>query len=161
MLLISGRPAYWMFTGTMAYLIGDFVAAQMSLFSTEWNNLVLSLLFAIFGVLLAFLFHRWTARIAAFFAGGFLLYNLPIALGTGADWANPILFVVAGSIALLLTILSFEFGIMLVSALTAVTLILRTVNIGNLDQGVMFMILVVFSLITQYLILQYAKPSPD
>jgi hypothetical protein len=99
--------------------------------------------------------------VAAFFAGGFLVYYLPVALGAEVDFANPVLFVIAGSVALLLTILSFDFGLMLISALTAVTMILRTVNIGNLDQGVMFIILLVFSIITQYLVMQYAKPSPD
>ncbi|MCC7128755.1 MAG: hypothetical protein IT297_00015 [Anaerolineae bacterium] len=161
MLMISGRPAYWIFTGTMAFLLGNFAAAQMKLFSTETNNLVLSLMFAVFGVLLAFLFHRWTARAGAFFAGGFLIYNLPVALGSNADWATPVWFVVGGLVALSLTVLSFDFAIMMIAALTAVTLVLRQMHIGSIDQGVMFLILVVFSLITQYLVMQYAKPSPD
>jgi hypothetical protein len=161
MLMISGRPAYWIFTGTMAFLLGNFIASQMNLFSTETNNLILSLLFAIFGVLLAFIFHRWTARVAAFFAGIFVVYSLPAALGTSSDWATPLLLAAAGVIALILTILSFDFSLILVSALTAVTLVLREVRVGTLDQGVMFLILMVFSMITQYLIMQYARPSPD
>jgi hypothetical protein len=49
----------------------------------------------------------------------------------------------------------------LISSLTGVTLILRSFHIGTLDQGAMFIILTVFGLITQYLILQYGRPSPD
>lgn len=161
MLMLAGRPAYWIFTGTMTFLLGNFVAAQMNLFSTETNNLILSLLFAVFGILLAFLFRRWTAWVAAFFAGGFLVYSLPEALRSSADWATPVLFVVGGLIALVITILVFDFGLMVVSALTAVTLVLREVRIGSIDQGAMFLILIVFSLITQYLVMQYARPSPD
>ena len=70
-------------------------------------------------------------------------------------------FVVGGLVALILTVLSFDFAIMMIAALTAVTLVLRQMHIGSIDQGVMFLILVVFSLITQYLVMQYAKPSPD
>lgn len=161
MLMVLGRPAYWMFTGTMAFVLGNFVAAQMNLFSTETNNLTLSLMFAVFGILLAFLFRRWSARVAAFFAGGFLIYSLPDALRSSADWATPALFVAGGLVALIITILAFDFGLMVVSALTAVTLVLREVRVGNIDQGAMFLILIVFSLITQFLVMQYARPSPD
>lgn len=161
MMLLSGRPAYWVFTGGIAFLLGNYLAVHYSLFTTEWNNLILSLLFAIFGVFLAFLFHRWTARVAGFIAGGYLVYFIPAALGSQSDWATPLYFGIAGTIALLLLFLSFDFALILISALTAVTFILRFFWVGTIDQGAMFLILTVFSLITQYLIMQYVKPSPD
>jgi hypothetical protein len=161
MLLIAGRPAYWVFTGGIAFLIGTFTAARLPLFSSQWNALILSLLFAVFGVVLAFLAHRWAARLAGFVAGGFLLYNMPVALGAQADWVSPLLFALAGLVAFGLLMVTFDFALALISSLTGTTLILRSFQIGTLDQGVMFIILTVFGLITQYLILQYGRPSPD
>jgi hypothetical protein len=161
MLLLAGRPAYWFFVGSMAFLIGGSFANQFVLFSSAWNGLFLALFFGIVGVLLTFLFHRWTAMAAGFVAGGFLLYNIPIALGAESYLSSPLLFAIAGLVAMGLLLISFDFMLVVISAFTGVTLILRSFRLSGLDQGVMFMILIIFSLITQYLIMQYAKPSPD
>ncbi len=160
-MLLAGRPAYWIFVGGIGFLVGEFVSRNISMFSAFWNGLILSLLFTLAGVLLAFLFNRWTARIAGFVAGGFLLYNIPIALGGQSEFASPLLFVIAGLIVFGLMIVSFDFTLVIVSVLTAVTLILKTIRVGNLDQGAMFIILTFLGLITQYLFSQYGKPSPD
>ncbi len=161
MLLITGRPAYWLFTGSIAYWIGGYFAERFTLFVLQWNSVFVSLLFATLGIFSAFLFHRWAARLAGFIAGGFLVYNLPVALGAQADWATPLYFVIGGVIGFVLLLLSFDFALLVISALTATTFILRTIHIGNLDQASMFLVLTVLGIIAQYLILQYAKPSPD
>ena len=161
MMLVVGRPGYWLFVGGVSFIIGEYFSRQFLVFSSTWNSLILSLLFAVGGALLTFLVHRWAARVAGFVAGGFLIYNIPIALGAQANWVTPLYFVIAGVVAFIFLLISFDFGMVLISALTAVTMILRSIHVGSLDQGVMFLILAIFSLITQYLIMQYAKPSPD
>ena len=50
--LVAGRPAYWVFVGGISFLVGEFFASQFALFSSFWNSLILSLLFALGGVLL-------------------------------------------------------------------------------------------------------------
>jgi len=161
MLLITGRPAYWVFTGAIAYWIGGYFAERFALFAGPWNSPFLSLLFATLGIFSALLFHRWAARVAGFIAGGFLVYQMPVALGAQADWATPLYFIIGGAVGLVLLLLSFDFALLVLSSLTGATFILRTIHIGNIDQASMFLIFTVFGMIAQYLILQYAKPSPD
>jgi hypothetical protein len=161
MVLLAGRPAYWTFVGGIAFLIGEYISSKLVIFSPTWNGLILSLLFAVIGAGLTFLFHRWTARVAGFIAGGFLIYNLPAALGAQPSWSTPLFFVVAGVAALIFLLISFDFGLVAISSLVAATMILRSLQFEGLDQGVMFFILVLLSLITQYLVMQYARPSPD
>lgn len=161
LILVAGRPAYWFFVGGIGFLVGEFISHQFALFSSFWNGMILSLLFAAAGALLTFLFTRWIARAAGFVAGGFLVYNLPVSLGGQNDWATPLLFVIAGLAVFGLMIISFDFTLLIVSVLTAVTLILKTMHVGSLNQGGMFLILTILGILTQYLILQFARPSPD
>ena len=161
MLLITGRPAYWVFTGSIAYFVGGIFADRLVLFPLQWNNIFLSFLFATLGIFSALLFHRWAARLAGFIAGGFLVYNLPVALGAPTDWATPLYFIIGGVVSLVLLLLSFDFALLVISSLTAATFILRNIHIGNLDQATMLLVLTVMGFITQYLIMQYATPSPD
>jgi hypothetical protein len=161
MMLLAGRPAYWFFVGSMAFLLGGSFANQLVLFPLTWNDLIISLFFAVVGVMLTALFHRWTALAAGFVAGGFLLSNIPIALGAESNLGSPLLFTVAGLITMGLLLISFDFSLVVISAFTGVTLILRAFKLPGLDQGVIFIILVIVSLIAQYLIMQYARPSPD
>ena len=161
MMLIAGRPAYWVFVGGMTFLIGSYFARQLIVFSLNWNNVILSLVFALSGVLLAFLARRWAARIAGFIAGGYLVYNIPLALGGTSGWATPVYFAIAGFIAIAFLLFSFDIGMVIVSSLVAVTFILSNMQAVNLDRGILFVLLLVLSLTTQYLVMQYARPTPD
>jgi len=161
MLLITGRPVYWVFTGSIAYFIGGIIADRLVLFPLQWNAIFLSFLFATLGIFSALLFHRWAARLAGFVAGGFLVYNMPVALGAPTEWASPLFFMIGGVVGLVLLLLSFDFGLLFISSLTAATFILRNIHIGNLDQATMLLVFTVLGVIIQYLILQYASPSPD
>ena len=161
MVLIAGRPVYSVFVGTIAFLLGTFLSGWFTLFPPAWNDFFIPLLFAVIGIILAQVFRRWTARVAGFVAGGILLLNLPVALGSGTYWTSPFLFVGAGIVTVILLVFIFDFALIVLTSLMASTLILSYTTIGRLDQGSMFLILTVFGIITQYLIMQYMTPSPD
>lgn len=161
MMLIAGRPVYSVFVGSISFLVGTYLAGQITVFPQEWNTFFTPLLFAIIGVVLTQIFKRWAGRVAGFIAGGILIINLPNAFGSGVYWTSPYLFVAAGIISVILLFFIFDFALIVLSSLMAVTLILSYMKVGNLDQGAMFLILSIFGIIVQYLILQYASPSPD
>ena len=161
MVLIAGRPVYSVFVGTIAFLVGTFLAGLLTIFPAEWNDFFIPLLFAIIGIILTQVFKRWSAKVAGFVAGGILLLNLPNALGSGNYWTSPFLFLGAGIISLVLLSFVFDFALIVLSSLVSATLILSYTRLGNLDQGAMFLILTVFGIITQYLVLQYITPYPD
>jgi hypothetical protein len=161
MMLIAGRPVYSVFVGSISFLLGTYLTSQIRVFPPEWNTFFVPLLFAIIGVVLTQAFKRWTARVAGFIAGGILIVNLPNAFGSGVYWNSSLLFAAAGIISVILLFFIFDFALIVLSTLTAVTLILSYMRVGNLDQGAMFFILAIFGIVVQYLILQYATPSPD
>jgi hypothetical protein len=161
MMLIAGRPVYPVFVGSISFLVGTYLANQITVFPPEWNSFFVPLLFAILGIGSTMAFKRWAARVAGFIAGGIMIMNLPNAFGTGGYWTSPYIFAVAGIISVVLLFFIFDFALIVLSSLMAVTLILSYMRVGSLDQGAMFLILAIFGMIVQYLILQYASPYPD
>ncbi|MBN1145809.1 MAG: hypothetical protein JXA78_01035 [Anaerolineales bacterium] len=162
LMLLVGRPAYMTFTGGVSLIVGAYLAKNITLISSaEWNNVVLPLLFIVFGILAALVFRRWAARLAGFLAGGFVAYNLPTALGAASGWQSWIIFAIAGGICVALLMIWFDVVMILLSTLMGVTLILQRVNFGSLDNVTMFIILTLFGIIAQFLIFQYGRPSPD
>jgi hypothetical protein len=161
MMLIAGRPVYSVFVGSIGFLVGTYLAGQIKILPVEWNSLFIPSLFATIAVVLTLVFKRWTVRVAGFIAGGIMIINLPNVFGSASYWTSPYLFAAAGIISVILLFFIFDFALIVLSSLMAVTLILSYMRIGNLDQGAMFLILAIFGIATQYLILQYASPSPD
>ena len=161
-MLLVGRSAYAAFVGGVGYLVGVYLASVLNIAPAGWNDVILPLLFTIFGALATFAFRRWAARLAGFIAGGYLIIYLPGIFGVGQGWIPSwILFLVAGMISFLLLTLSFDFSLVILSTLVGATLILRSMSFGNLDNATMFIVLLFFGVIAQFLILQYGKPSPD
>jgi hypothetical protein len=161
MMLIAGRPIYSVFVGSIGFLVGTYLADLITVLPPEWNSFFIPMLFAIIGVALTQAFKRWAAGVAGFIAGGMMIINLPNAFGSGGYWTSPYLFAAAGIVSVILLFFIYDFALIVLSSLMAVTLILSYMKVGNLDQGAMFLILAIFGMITQYLILQYASPSPD
>ncbi len=161
MMLLAGRPAYWVFVGGITFLVGSYFTRQQIVFSWSWNNLALALVLSLAGIALAFSFNRWAARIAGFIAGGYLMFNIPNLLGAQKDFETPIYFVIAGTAAFVFLMISFDVGMVVISSFVASTMILTNIHLGNLDQSVMFIMLVAVSIITQYLVMLYIRPSPD
>jgi hypothetical protein len=161
LILLAGRPAYAIFTGGLGLLLGVFLSTHLYAVPSNWNILALPLLFAAFGALMAFIFKRWTVRVAGFFVGGFLATNLPIALGAtdvGVSW---MLYVIVGVISVLFLFLLFDIALTLLSCLFGISLILQNLSFGALDNVTMFIVLMAFGLIAQFLLLNYGNPSPD
>lgn len=161
MILIAGRPAYFVFTGGVGALLGIYLSTQFRLAPAQWNEFLVPLIFAAIGAALAFAFKRWAARVAGFLAGGYLVYTLPQIFGAQPDWVSPVAFAIAGVLCFILLIVVFDAFLMFLSSLTAVTLVLSGVRFEAIDPVIMFLILMVFGMIVQYLIFEYGKPSPD
>ena len=162
LMILAGRPAYMTFTGGVSLILGAYLTDNISrVSSSEWNVLVLPLLFVVVGVLVTFVFRRWAARLAGFLAGGFVAYNLPTTLGAASGWEHWGIFLIVGGVCAALMLIWFDVVVILLSSLLGTTLILQRVEFGSLDNVTMFIILMIFGLTIQFLILQYGRPSPD
>ena len=161
LILLAGRPTYAVFSGGMGLLLGIYFTEKIYIVPSSWNVLALPLLFAAFGALAAFVFKRWTVRVAGFFAGGFLATNLPAALGATGVGDSWILYVIVGVVSVLFLFLLFDIALTLLSCLFGISLILQNLSFGALDNVTMFIVLMAFGLIAQFLLLNYGNPSPD
>jgi len=161
LMLIAGRPIYTVFVGSIGFVTGSYLADWITIFPSDTNKILLSLLFAAISVIFTQFYKRWAVRIAGLIGGAILILNLPHAFGSEANWISPYLVAAVAMVSFALLIIIFDFALIALSSLLAATLILSNMRLGNLDQGVMFLILTAFGIIVQFLILQYASHTPD
>jgi hypothetical protein len=76
----------------------------------------------------------------------------------GDSW---ILYVIVGILSVLFLFLLFDIALTLLSCLFGISLILQNLSFGALDNVTMFIVLMAFGLIAQFLLLNYGNPSPD
>lgn len=160
MLLVAGRPAYAVFVGSMAYILGVFLGENLGFIPAEWNDLIIPLGLTVLGVLLTYAAKRWAAIVAGIIAGIFTLYDLPVVLGSSNEWVSIPLAVVAGIIFAVALFFAFDYALIVISSLTAPILILHSMK-TTLDPVALYIILVIFGVIAQFLLIQYGTPSPD
>jgi hypothetical protein len=161
MILIAGRPVYPVFVGGMGYLLGVLLDSQFRLAPPGWSPLAVPLVFTLMGFAAGYAFRRPMAYLAGFGAGGYLVYNLPKVFGAPASWATPLTFIIVGALCVPLLLIAFDAFLVFLSSLTAVTMILANARIGRFEPVAIFIILIIFGVIIQYLIFEYARPTPD
>jgi hypothetical protein len=162
LMLVAGRPFYSVFAGGVGFLVGNFLVEQYPFLSPfSWHPFVMPLIVSLVFGALTFLFKRWVARVCGFFAGGYILYRLPVALGAQTSWGSPVLFAIIGAICFVLLLVWFDFALIALSSLSGTSMILQALRTGALDPIALFLILLVFGLITQFLLMQYIRPTPD
>ena len=160
MLLVAGRPAYAVFVGGMAYVLGVFLGENLGFIPADWDKLIVPVSLTILGVLLTYVIRRWAARLAGIIAGIYLAYDLPTALGASNEWISiPIAAIVGIAFAVFLFFF-FDIALITISSLTAPLLILHSMRTA-LDPVALYIILVIFGVIVQFLLTQYGKSTPD
>ena len=156
MMLVAGRTVYAVFVGGMGFLMANFLVGEFDFIPSGWNALTFPLMTALIGAFAAFVLKQWMARVTCFLAGIYLVYELPTILGATERWESWILYGAVGVICFILSIIWFDHSVIIISTLVAVTMIIKSIHFGILDIGSMFLILVIFGVITQYLVWQYS-----
>ena len=159
---IAGRPFYAFFVGGAGFLLGRLLVARYPVITpVNWSPVILPLIFSVAIASTVFLVKRWAARVAGFMAGGYLLYELPVTLGSPVSWGSPVLFAIAGAVCFVLLLVWFDFALIAISSVLGATLISQALRASSLDPIFLFLILMVFGLITQFLLMQYIRLTPD
>lgn len=161
LILLAGRPLYPVFTGAVTFLVGAYLARTYLDVPVAWQPLIVYLLLAAIGIAAGFAFRRWYAYLCGFIAGGYLVYYLPLAINAQASFASPVLFGIVGAICAVAMFILFDVSLVVLSCLVGTTMILQYLTIGTVSPVILFMILTVFGLSTQFLILQYGSSTPD
>ncbi|MFM8319339.1 MAG: hypothetical protein ACKOC5_00370 [Chloroflexota bacterium] len=162
MTLIAGRPVYYVFTGAIGYLTAVYLFTKVFHLPASWPPLAALLALAAIFAGITQLGKRWWAACCGGLAGAYLVMEIPRVLGSSPAWSqNPLVMGLVGVACIVLMLAVFEIGAVLVSALTATTMILQYLRTPSITPPALFVILMVFSLIIQFLLTQYGRSLPD
>jgi hypothetical protein len=159
-MILAGRPFYPSFVAGVSYLSVFWLIQQFELIEAELNIMWVSLVIALAVGILTFELRRWMAASAAFFAGGYLLFNTPSIFNIGSVPPWPF-FLLAGGLCSLLVLLLFELTMVMLSTVTGATLIVQNVSFAGVDPIAIFFVLILFGLVAQFVMLRYGESTPD
>ncbi len=113
----------------------------------------------VLGALAAGLFKRVVIPLAVFAAGVYLCYYLPYALGWSTNWVSLPVVLGCGGIGLIAYLLWRSLPLILISATLGATLVIRHVTLDSIGVTAMFIILLFFGVIAQWVLFQYKQPD--
>ena len=154
-LLVGGNQLYWMFVGTVGFLLGARIAELIGFDQSEWQLLTFSLAAGLACTFLSYYLKKIMVILAGFLAGGYFITSMPAVLGWSEILASWQSFVIAGALSSLLLILSYSLALIVVSTLSGSTLIVQNLTFGTVSTQAMFLVLIIFGIIAQWVLMQY------
>src|SRR5881296_746629 len=122
-LLLYGRRLYWLFVAGIGFLTGLTLAPRLLPGQPEWMILVVAIMLALVGTVLAVVAQKFIIALIGFLAGGGTGVLLLRTLGIEGDVLTWSVYLVAGVVGLVLVLGLFEWGLILLSSLAGANLI--------------------------------------
>ena len=149
-LLLFGRKLFWLFVGGVGFIVGFQIAAQALQAQPDWVILLIALGAGLLGIVLSIFLQRVVVGIAGFFAGGYCLSNLAMALLQGnhevVQW---LAFVVGGLLGTLLTLYLLDPALIILSSFAGATAVSQNVSLDPQAKGLLFIILAIAGILVQ------------
>ncbi len=128
-LLVYGRRLYWLFVAGIGFLTGLALAPRLLVGQPEWMILLVALILALIGALLAVVAQKFVVGLIGFLAGGGSGVLLLRALHMESNTLAWIVYLLLGIAGLVLGLVLFEWALILLSSLAGANLIV--VGVGN------------------------------
>lgn len=160
LLLLLGRQVFWLGIGILGFLVGVDFASAMGSQSSAGMAIIFALFFGILGAAFAVTF-QWVAIVLmGFFGGGYFLMNIFsfMAGETQYIWG---LFVVGGIIGMLVMVIAFDWALIGISSLIGALLIVRNLNVDESLRSLLFLGMIIFGALVQYLSLEASPKSKE
>ncbi len=149
-LLLFGRKLFWLFVGGIGFIVGFQIAAQALQTQPDWVILLIALGAGLLGVVLSIFLQRIVVGIAGFFAGGYFLSNLEMALlHENHDVVRWLAFAVGGLLGMILTIYLLDPALIILSSLAGATAVSQNVSLDPQAKGLLFIILAIVGILVQ------------
>lgn len=159
--LILGRQYYPVYVGAITFMMAQLVIPQIFPRQSFQSILVASIVAGVITGGLSISLKRILAIVASFFVGGSLVFGAADLLGLGPAFQTWTIYLIAGAVGALLTILVFDFAMIFLSAAYGATLILENLSLHGFSTLVWLILLTIFGIIVQWVLLQYGHPEPD
>lgn len=158
---LFGRQFYALFVGGMTFLLSAYLTRELGLNNSLWAVLITSILAAFLAGLLTMMSKRPLAWLAGILAGITVVERLPAVFGSQEVWLPWPYVALVGLAAAAAMIIAFDPALIVISVLTGVVMMLTTIDFGDLNRTVLFLVFVIFCVVFQAVLLQYRQTSPD
>jgi hypothetical protein len=155
-LLLFGRRLFWVFVGGVGFLAGFNLASHAFQGQPQWVILLAALGVGLAAAIISIFLQRVVVAIAGFFAGGYFLSAVAVAVlhnSQPAVWWTA--FVVGGLVGAILTAALLDPALILLSSLAGATAIAQNVPLQPAAQATLFIVLLIFGIIIQAV--QYSR----
>jgi hypothetical protein len=160
-LLVAGHQSSWLFVGGISFIVGSLIADQVNFVHNEIERIIFSFTSSILGSLLVVYLKKILVILATFISGGYVVMVLPQALGWDTSWINWIYILAAAIASALITLLWGSLPVILITSLVGATLIAQHIQIGTVSPLGLFIVLLVFGLVAQWLLWHYGKADTE
>ncbi|HUA67049.1 MAG TPA: DUF4203 domain-containing protein [Candidatus Saccharimonadales bacterium] len=149
-LLLFGRKLFWLFVGGVGFVVGFQIAMDTLHDQPQWVIFLIALGAGLLGIILSIFLQRIVVGVAGFFAGGYFLSNLAMALLHANDevvqW---ITFIAGGLLGAILTVYLLNPALIILSSLAGATAVAQSVPLEPAAKGILFIVLAIFGIIVQ------------
>lgn len=147
--LVAGRQLFWLFVGTVGFVVGLSLAFQLLADQPTWLILLAAVVLGLIGIVVAVFLQTIAIGLAGFLIGGYALTWLLQQFSLDLSQWGWLIFVVGGVMGVLLAIYLFEAGLIILSALAGASLIVQAINLDPLVTVILFVVLVVLGILVQ------------
>jgi len=148
-LLMLGKKLFWLFAGSISFIIGYEYAGLFLEGFPQRNILIIALIMAIIGIVLAFAIQKVGAGIAGFFAGGYVALNIVAELGFLSGWLPWAIFVIGGIVGAVLMYMIFDWAVIVLSSLSGAFFIVTAMNFSMHLTKILFVVLACIGCLVQ------------
>jgi hypothetical protein len=150
LLLLFGRKLFWLFVGGVGFLVGFNFANQAFQGEPPWLILLIAIGVGLLAALASIFLQRLVVAIAGFFAGGYFLLGLAVAVWPHNSPAVPwIAFVLGGVAGAIFTAALLDPALILLSSLAGATAIAQNVPLEPAGKGILFIVLLILGIAIQ------------
>ena len=149
-LLLFGRRLFWLFVGCIGFIVVFDMAGDLFPGQSQSLIFVIAIGMGLLGAIAAIFLQRLVVGVAGFFAGGYFLSTVAVAvLHSHQPAIQWIAFVVGGIPSAILTMTLLDPALIILSSLAGATAISQNVPINQSNQGILFIGLLIFGIIVQ------------
>ncbi|MFH1062661.1 MAG: hypothetical protein V1747_07245 [Candidatus Omnitrophota bacterium] len=149
LLLMLGRKLFWLFAGMTCFVIGLEYAGLFLPGRSDKAVLIVALICAIVGIVLAFVVQKAGLGIAGFLAGGYISMMLIRELGFSLAWLPWVIFILGGVLGAILIAVIFDLALIILSSVIGAFLIIQTTGFSLYLTKILFLLLTAIGIITQ------------
>ncbi len=149
-LLLFGRRLFWLFVGCIGFIAGFDIASDLFQGQSPALILLIAIGVGLLGAITSIFLQRVVVGIAGFFAGGYFLSSVAVAvLHTQQHAVEWIAYVIGGVFGVLLTVVLLDPALIILSSLAGATAISQNVPLKDANKGILFIGLLIFGIVVQ------------